>query len=190
MGLEDVEADIKKRIETKVTSIKKSAETEANQIIDEAKAKIKDRKKARDLEIQTISEEIKNREIATASLSAKKLKMVSKKDAIESVYSRVKEKLKKLDQQEKKDVLSALIGKAKQELADVKYVMCNSADEKIVEGIAKKLGLQMGGNLDCFGGIVVENSDRTIRVDYTFDSLLEQFNRNSLKEVAQQLFTK
>ncbi|HIK00218.1 TPA: hypothetical protein H1016_01625 [archaeon] len=190
MGLEEVELDIKKRIESKVDAIKNAAEKEAAQILDNSKTRVRELKQQRDLEIQKLEAELKNRETAAANLSARKLKMDAKKEAIESVYLRIKEKLTALEQNKREGILSALIGEAVHELHGAKHVFCNSSDRDLAEKIAKKNGLLISGTIDCEGGVVVENSDHTVRVDYTYEMLLEIFRKESLKDISEQLFGK
>ena len=190
MGLEEVELDIKKRIESKVAAIKHAAEKEAAQVLEREKNRVRELKKQRDVEIEKLAAEIANRELAAANLSARKLRMDSKKEAIESVYAKIREKLLGLEQGKKDEILRKLIERAVGELQNAKYVFCNSSDRNLVEGIARGKGLKIDGTIDCLGGVVVENCDKTIRVDYTYDSLLENFRKGTLKEISEQLFGK
>ncbi len=190
MGLEEVELDIRRRIELKVLAIRSAAEKEASQILENEKTKIKEMKRQRDSEIEKLAAELTNREVAAANLSARKLKMGAKKELIERVYTRVREKILGLEQAKKDEILGTLIQKAVSELQNAKYVLCNSSDSNLVEKLAKKNGLKLGENINCIGGVIVENSDRTIRVDYTYETFLELFRKDSLKEVSDQLFAK
>ena len=188
MGLEEVEADIKKRIESKVATIKNAGEKEASGIIGNAKARVKELAKIRENEIEKLVSDLKNREIAAANLSARKLKMGAKKDAMEKVYAKVKGRLLDRGSAERGEILRILIEGAKKELPSAKFVLCNAGEKEIVEKLVRGSGIRVDGTAECSGGIIVENSDHSVRIDYTYDALLEQFRKNALKDVAAQLF--
>lgn len=190
MGLEEVESDIKKKIDAQVSAITSDAEKEANVIINKGKEQLFELKKTRELEVQKTVGELKTRELAQANLAGRKLKLDAKKDAIDSVFSRVEEKLLGLGAADKKEILSALIDKAKRELQGAKYVSCSKEDRKIVDALASRAGLQFSSTISCKGGIVVETGDRTVCVDLTYEMLLKMFKKNKIKDIAEQLFSK
>lgn len=188
MGLEDLEVDIRKKVESQVRAIIADAEGEAEKIVSKSKLQLSELKKAREAEIGKITSEYINREIAQAQLNARKEKLNAKKVAIEGLFARIDEKLLQLNAADKKEVLSALIEKAKKELPDARYVYSNKGDKDIASGLCTKAGLSFGGIVDCKGGIVVENADSEVRLDYTYEALLADFRKEVMKDVAAQLF--
>jgi vacuolar-type H+-ATPase subunit E/Vma4 len=40
-----------------------------------------------------------------------------------------------------------------------------------------------GGEIDCIGGLVFESKDRSIRLDFRFESLLEEIWNKKLQEI-------
>jgi V/A-type H+-transporting ATPase subunit E len=53
------------------------------------------------------------------------------------------------------------------------------------EPIVRKLSsLSYTGNIDILGGIVLENEDRTVRLDFTYDSILKNVYERSLKQIS------
>jgi len=57
------------------------------------------------------------------------------------------------------------------------------------EDIVKKLtSLSYAGNLDAIGGIVLENEDGTVRLDFTYDSILKNVYERSLKQISDILY--
>src|SRR3989344_1744990 len=111
MGLEEVEADIRKRIEAQVSSILAEAEKDAEQIISKGKGQVSGLKKTREEEISKISSEHRNREIAQARMNARKEILDAKKEAIENLFAGIEEKLLKLGPAERKEILGALMEK-------------------------------------------------------------------------------
>ena len=133
VGLEEVEADIRKRIESKVATIKNAGEKEASGIIGNAKTKVKELAKTRENEIEKLVSDLKNRENAAANLSARKLKMDAIKEAMEKVYAKVTERLLGMGQAERGEMLKILIERAKKELPNAKFVLCNADEKGIIE---------------------------------------------------------
>ncbi|MCD4704024.1 MAG: hypothetical protein K8R64_07010 [Methanosarcinaceae archaeon] len=55
--------------------------------------------------------------------------------------------------------------------------------------MVKKLSsLEYAGNIDCIGGVVIENEDGTIRLDYRYDVILKNVYEHSLKNTSEILF--
>ncbi len=46
-----------------------------------------------------------------------------------------------------------------------------------------------GGTIDTLGGIIVENKERTLKIDYQYETIAELVWERSLKEIAKKLFT-
>lgn len=188
MGLETIEADIRKKTEEKVNSTISDAKKSSGEVINKAKEQIFELKKTRALEIQKVVKEYREREIAQANLNARKLVLDAKREAIESLYAKIEERILQIGTAEKKEILKALIEKGKNELQGARYIFSNASDKTLVEGLASAAGLKFGGVVECKGGVIVESESREVRVDYTYESLLVDFRKNSIEEVASQLF--
>ncbi len=44
------------------------------------------------------------------------------------------------------------------------------------------------GETDCIGGLVIENDDGSIRLDFTYDRILDDVSDQSLKQISEILF--
>ncbi|RQD81652.1 V-type ATP synthase subunit E, partial [Methanosalsum natronophilum] len=42
--------------------------------------------------------------------------------------------------------------------------------------------------IDCVGGVIIEDEDGKVRLDYTYESILKEVNERSLKEISDILF--
>ncbi len=188
MGLDEVEADIRKKIDARASAITQEAEKEANALLNKGKEQLFELKKAREIEVLKLLNEFKTREIAQATLTSRKLKLDAKKEAVAAVYGRIEEKLLGISEADKKELLSSLIDRAKRELAGAEYVFCNKDDKKVVSGLCSDTGLKFSGVIECKGGIIVENESGEIRVDYTYENLLADFRKTSIGDVVKQLF--
>ena len=49
-------------------------------------------------------------------------------------------------------------------------------------------GYELAGERDCLGGVVVEGANSRVRVNNTFDSVLDTVWEDNLKEVSARLF--
>lgn len=76
--------------------------------------------------------------------------------------------------------INNLLEKAKNDI-EVAKVYCNKNDASMVKGFkAESAGI--------IGGIIAENNDGTVRVDYSFDALLQAIKENELQNINQILF--
>jgi V/A-type H+-transporting ATPase subunit E len=75
-------------------------------------------------------------------------------------------------------LLSVLIEKYK---ADGVRIYSNKNSEAIVKKLSS---LSYAGNIDSIGGVVQENKDGTVRLDFTYDSILKNVYERSLKQIS------
>ena len=180
MGLEKVKDEVLNNANKEASRIREQADNEARRIVEESEEKINDYRKKVSDETKSIIKTIKNREKASAELELKKLSLEAKKDLIEQVFAGVKNKIEKLSQAKRKELIKKLVEKAKNEI-DVKLIYCSQKDMRFVEGFDAK-------EETIFGGIIAENADGSIRVDYSYDSLLQNLREKYLGDVAKILF--
>ncbi|MFC1754733.1 V-type ATP synthase subunit E family protein, partial [Thermoproteota archaeon] len=76
-----------------------------------------------------------------------------------------------------------LVDQAKKEI-EVEYVYANRNDQKIIDRIP---GVKFREG-DFSGGIIAENKDGSIRVDYSFEELLDSIEKENMQEIAAKLF--
>jgi len=64
-------------------------------------------------------------------------------------------------------------------------IYSNKDSEEVVRKLSS---LEYVGNVDCIGGVVIENDEGTIRLDYTYDIILKNANEQSLIQTSDILF--
>ncbi|MEM0332472.1 MAG: V-type ATP synthase subunit E [Archaeoglobaceae archaeon] len=187
MPLEPVLEEITRKGDELVKKILEEAESEAKSIIDSAKAEANEiLRKARE-EAEKEAEAIKRQEISSISLEMKRAKLNKQKEIIESVFNILRQRLKEMDQKNKIELLKKLIEKnAKPGM----FVYSSKAEEKLVKDIIKnlKLDLKFAGNIECLGGIILEDPATKIRLNLTFDEFLVSLYEQKLSEVSKILF--
>jgi V/A-type H+-transporting ATPase subunit E len=95
-------------------------------------------------------------------------------------------RLQNLPDEEKRKLLIRLFTKAQKDISEG-YVYSKKADEDIVKSIIG-LSMEYAGNIDCIGGIVVENLEKTIKIDYRFETIMDDLWNRKLKDIADILF--
>ncbi len=64
-------------------------------------------------------------------------------------------------------------------------VYSNARDAKLVRELTD---LTFMDEIDCIGGLIIENEDGSVRLDYTFDRILDDVSEQTLKPVSDILF--
>ena len=77
-------------------------------------------------------------------------------------------------------MINSLYRKAGSEI-DIGKVYCNKKDSKMFKGVETS-------STDIIGGLIAESKDGLIRVDYSFDTMLESIKENEIKGVVDALF--
>lgn len=180
MGLESVKEEVIRNAKEQASSMLAEARKEAAKIMRDAEAKAEEMKSKSESETKKIIETLKRQELASAELDSRKLVLDAKKQAIESVISEARKQLEALDDKKREACIKKLLDKASKEI-DVAYVYCSRKDAKFVKGFEAI-------NSNIFGGIMAENKEQTIRVDYAFETLLETIKETEMQNLNKILF--
>ncbi|AEA46335.1 V-type ATP synthase subunit E [Archaeoglobus veneficus] len=186
MALEVIIEEIRKKGDEEVRRIKGEAESEAEKIIAEAKEKAEEILKKAKEEAEKEAERLRRQEISGVNLEMKRLLLNKRKEALETVYEIVQDRIKQMDTETKKKLLENLI---KKNAVGEMVVYSNKDDEPVVrEVISDMADLKYGGNIDCLGGVILESPDGEVRINLTFDELLKQLYEQKMSEVSKILF--
>jgi len=183
MGLEAVKEEIIMHSKGQANSLIAEARKEANKIMKETEKKIEEMKEKSEAETKRILDTIKRQESTSAEMENKKMLLEAKKEIIDLVMSKAKNKLEKLPLDEKRIILENLLKKAQKEIK-VKYVYCNKNDIQLVN----KLCNFPISNSEISGGLILENEDRTVRINLSYESLLDKIKEENLIKIRDILF--
>ncbi len=180
MGIEKVREEVLAKAKRQAAQIVAEANREAEAIMKSAVDKAEEnRKKAVQEAERQISEE-RTRETSAAELEAAKMMLDIKKKLIEDVFEEAQRSLAKTAAQERRSHIKRLIEKAKSQI-DIHRVLCAEKDANSIEGYkSQPTGIT--------GGIIAENKEGTVRVDYSYEAVMERAKEESLKDVAKTLF--
>jgi len=185
MSLKKVSEEILADAKSKAQKIENEGRDEAKAILTEAKKKEEQIMNAKVKETRAVIAALERKEIASAKIAGKRLLLDAKKDAIARVRQETENRIASMDAATRKKMIDALLKNAMSELADAKRVYVNNKDVAYAKKAARGLEVLEGSMI---GGVVVENEDGTIRVDNTFDTLLEKVRKETVKDVSDILF--
>ena len=180
MGLESVKEEVIKNAKEQESAMIAEARKESNKLAKESEKKTEEMKEKADSETKRIIDAMKRQALASGELEIKKMVLEAKKQIIENVFAEAKNRLESLDEKKKEALLKKLLEKSRKEL-EVEYVYCSRKDAKLVKGVN-------AGLADILGGIIAENKDKTIRIDYSFETMLEIIKERELQNINKILF--
>ena len=173
MGLDSVKEEVIRNAKEQAGSMLAGARKEAGRIMREAEARAEEMKAKSEAEMKKLTDTIKRQELASSELDSRKIVLDAKKQAIENVVAEARKRLEALDDRSREAYI-------KKEL-DVAYIYCSKKDVKFVKG-AETIAAEM------IGGIIAENGEKTIRVNYCFETLLESVKEAELQNISKILF--
>jgi V/A-type H+-transporting ATPase subunit E len=182
MGLEIVVKDIMDAAQAEVTRLNHEADAEASLILDEARQSAKKIIGERLAKAEDDIRKMRQQETSSANLEVKRTLLNARKELLEDVYSRTEKSISEFSPEKNKELLRSIIEKNE---ASGKRIYSNAASEEIVR---KLTSLEYAGNIKCLGGVVIENEDGTIRLDYTYDVILKSVSEQLLKQTSDILF--
>ena len=181
MGLETVKEEILNIAKEQSNSLIAEARKEAGRLMKEAERKIEEIREKSDAETKKMIDAIKRQELASAEIENKKMILEAKKQLIDNVFNEARKKLDSMDDKKREASIKKLLEKAKNDI-QVSNVWCNKKDAKFLKGLDVE-------NVDIISGVMAENKEKTIRVDYSFDTILESIKESELQNINKLLFT-
>lgn len=182
MGLEQVVDEILARGRAEVEEIRRATLAEREKIFQEARAEGAKLLERREREAKEAAERLRVQALARAELESKKIVLSAQKDLLDDVFAKVLERLGHMA--ESAQWLRALLAANEKEWRNGK-VYCNARDADTVRSI---VGANLGGTIDCVGGVLIDSADGSHRTDLRFETLLADVWRDSIREVAEVLW--
>ena len=191
MSLETVIEDIRETARERADEIRSEAEAEADRIVSEAEAEADELLEAAEAEVERRIAQEREQQRSSATLEAKQQRLEARRDQLAAVRDAAEQAIADLDGETRESLTRELLDNAAAEFGDVDSVSVNGAaeDADLLESIlADYDGYELAGSVDCLGGVVVESEDSRLRVNNTFDSVLEQIWDDELREISERLF--
>ena len=180
MGLEAVKEEIIRNAKEQEKALIEEARKGTARIIKEAEDKIQKIKKRSSEETEKAIEAIKKQELASAELENKKRLLDAKKQLIEKVFTEVNKRLERLDKKKREIYIKKLLEKSKNEI-EIGHIYCNKRDLEFLKNSNAEA-------IDIIGGLITENKEKTVRINYSFEAILENIKENELQNINKILF--
>ncbi len=185
MTLDNVAREIVAQARQQAAETEAQAQTERARILEKAKADARAEEERLARETAEITAELRQIERSGVHLAVHKARMQTKKDVLDDLFDNVRAEITALDAATREKLVSSLCQQALSELPDAKFAFANETDATAVK---KNKALAFSGTLPIEGGVIVENEERNIRVNKTFEQILHKIREDQLHEVAQRVF--
>jgi V/A-type H+-transporting ATPase subunit E len=193
MSLDTVVEDVREEARARANEIREDAEERGRSIISEAEQDAEEIVEEREREVNRQIEQEREQQLSGAQLEAKQERLEARRDVLEDVRESVEERIASLDEG-REDLTRALLADAAEEFDEGDIQVYGRADDQeLIESIladeeTEYEGSTYAGEHDCLGGVVVESEESRVRVNNTFDSVLEGVWEDNLREVSERLF--
>jgi V/A-type H+-transporting ATPase subunit E len=193
MSLDTVVQDIREQARTRADEIREEAREEAAEITEEAERDAEGIVEEAERDVEREIERERDQKRSSANLEAKQERLEARRDLLQSVRADVEAEIADIEGERREELTAALLESAASEfegedVGDV-AVYGRSEDRALIEDLlADYEGFSYAGDHDCLGGVVVENEASRLRIDNTFDSVLEEVWEDELRSISERLF--
>lgn len=191
MSLETVVEDIREEARARAREIEADADERVDAIIAEAEADAAEIKSDRERSVEREVAQEREQKLSSANLEAKQKRLEARRDVLEDVRERVEAEIADLDGERRKELTGELIAATAEEFDEDASVQVygRADDEALIAALLEPYpGYEYAGEYDCLGGVVAESDSSRVRVNNTFDSVLETVWEDNLKEASSRLF--
>jgi V/A-type H+-transporting ATPase subunit E len=184
MGLERVIQDILRRGNAKKHEILSLGEKERDDQIRAAEKKAREESVKASARVETLLSQMEQQELSSAELEAKRVLLQAERKVMEELKEQVLDDLSKYPPDLRRRMYAKLVDNAKKELVRG-LVYSNKADKSLLQ---LPSGMTFGGVIESKGGLVFENEDKTVRLDFRFESILDDLWSAKMREIYSKLF--
>ena len=182
MGLDAIVEEIRAKGRIEADKIGEEASLEVSKITAEAEVNAARLKTAKEEAVRKEIDRLRQQEVSSANLEVKKAMLNARKEILDEVYEAAKEAVKKLPAEKNQKLLKSIIEKNENNNARI------YSRNRDMQAINKLTKLEYAGEIDCIGGVVIENEDGTEVLDFKYDTILKNVSEQSLKQVSDILF--
>ena len=189
MSLDTVVEDVRDEARARAEEIREAAESEADEIVAEAEADAERIREERLAEVDRQIDQEREQTLSSAKLEAKQERLSARRDVLEDVHDDVKAAIEGLGGDDRRELTETLLDATLAEFDDDGVVVYTRADDvELVEELVADRNATVDGEVDCLGGVVAESDTSRVRVNNTFDSILESVWDDELKNISERLF--
>lgn len=184
MALDEVINNITESAQAKAGELIQEAEKEKAAILKQADDKVAAKRIAQQKELEVALKRLKQQEISSAELEAKRIILNAKKDVLDKSFQVALNSLLNMDEGNRGRMYRKILDGGKTVIISPK-VYCPRGESKLISGVT---GLGSIVETDMEAGLVLEDATGKVRLDYRFRVLLESVWDKELKNVSNILF--
>lgn len=191
MSLESVAEDIREQARAEAEEIRDAAEAEAEELIAEAEADAEELLERREREAERQVSQEREQGLSSANLEAKQLRLRARREALDDVKAAVEDRLASLAGEEREQLTEALLDAAVDEFDEEERLVVHGREEDadLLDSLVSDVDrLELGESRSCLGGVIVEGTTSSVRVDNTFDAVLRDVWDDNLRTISDSLF--
>jgi len=190
MSLDTVVEDIREEARARAEEIRKEADARAEEMIEQAERDAEEIREDAVRDVEAEVDRMEKQEISSAKLEAKQTRLEARRDVLEDVREAVEAEIADLEGDTREELTRALLDAAATEFDDESVTVYGRAEDRelIEDVLADYEGFSWAGERDCLGGVVVEGEGSRVRINNTFDSVLEDVWEDELREISTRLF--
>lgn len=183
MGLDEVAEEILSAGRSAAKSALEEAEQEAARIAAEAagRARLVVAEKLQQAERR--ARQMRVQELAAAELEGKRARLVMEREMLEAAAAQAREMLGALPKERDERMLLEILRRQPPAGYRVFSARRNEAFLRTMPSV------DYGGAVNCLGGILFESRDGSVRMDFTYDTMLRDLVERNMKEIARVLFS-
>ncbi len=184
MGLDGVIEEVLRRGEERRKEIVSLGEKESDDQVRAAESRVADERLKSERRTQAAVAQMDQMEVSSAELESKKALLAAQRQVMEELKEQVLSELGSYPADKRKRLYAKLVAAATRELGECR-VYSNRGDRALVQ---LPSGMTYGGSVDCRGGLVFESKDDSVRLDYRFESMLDDLWNAKMREIHARLF--
>ena len=181
MTLENVTKDIVQVAQDKRKAMEDQAQKEIETLKQRAKDEVLEYKKQVKENTNNLKQKIQRKVLSGARFESQRTVLHAKKEIIEEVKENILNEITSMKAKEKRQFLSILVSKAQKEIK-VARVRVNLKDSKF---LPKEISFK---ECSIKGGIIAENKNSTIRVNYSVEEIIEVICEKEIIALSEVLF--
>lgn len=184
MALDNVVGQILDSANKDADKLIQEAEKEKATILQQADENIAVKKKAQEKELELALVRLKQQELSSAELEAKRVVLNAKKEVLDETFRETLKELNAMTAAEKARVYGKIIVKGQSIIKSPK-VYCPKGDASL---LGSATGVRAIIEKDMEPGLIIESEDGSISLDFRFKTILEGVWEKELKNVSNVLF--
>lgn len=182
MGLDAIVEEIKAKGMAEADRINQETDKEVSRILAEAQSQAARNKATRQEAIKKEIERLRQQELSSANLEVKRAILNARKEVLDEVNDASKESVGKFADEKNQKLLGLIIKKNEKNNSKI---YSREKDKAAVRKISK---LNYAGEINCLGGVIIENDNGTEYLDFRYETILKDVSERSLKQVYDILF--